>query len=263
MKNVIVHYGKKTKEEVKNFLVLKDLQSNNLDWCKWAGWIDTDGTLGKRKDSYFFIMLGLRDRQPVELLSQFFETTLTYREHKTTTPPPYSKEYIAKEYETRLTGLKAFFLIQKIYPYLLNEEKKQRAIDILGYTPESKKLDDWTKEEFVSYFATAFEGDGYVKIGKRKTKKDSIHLELSSSNAEYLSLIKYLIEKYFNTLLPLRQTATYETKKGTRNKFRLHISNVEELYTLLVEDNIMTLDRKKDKILYYLNQGDKNVKKGT
>ena len=261
MKNVITHYGRKTKEEVKNFLVLKDLQSNNLDWCKWAGWIDTDGTLMKvETNNQMLVQLGLRDRQPVELLSQFFETSLIYREHKTTTPEPYRREYIAKEYETRLTGPKALFLIQKIYPYLLNEEKKERAIKTIGYKPESKKLDDWTKEEVVSYFATAFEGDGSVKIQKRKTKKDAIYMEMYSSNAEYLSLIKYLIDKHFNTILPFRQTSTYTTKKGTKHKFKLYINNIDELYTLLIKDNIMTLDRKKDKILYYLNQGDKNDK---
>jgi len=257
MKNVIVHYGRKTKEEVKNFLILKDLQSNNLDWCKWAGWIDTDGSMRKEKNN-MIVLLGLKDRQPVELLSQFFETSLTYREHKTTTPEPYRREYIAKEYETKLNGPKALFLIQKIYPYLLNEDKKNRAIEVLGYTPESKKLDDWTKEEVVSYFATAFEGDGSVTIRENRFKKQFMYMALLSSNAEYLSLVKYLIDKHFNTILPLKQIATYQTKKGTKHKFRLHIDKIPDLYHMLIKDNIMTLDRKKNKIVNYLNQGDVN-----
>ena len=262
---IIKKFNKKTKEEIKNFLILKDLQCNYLDWCKWAGWIDTDGYVKLEKTPkgkpYQRLSLSLRDKQPVELLSNFMECPLFYREHVTFTPEPYRNKYIAKEFITTVVGEKLMFLIKKIYPYMLNKEKKLRICKILGYEPESKKLDDWTKQEVVSYFATALEGDGSVRNRKCKTKKDTIDIYFSSSDVQYLSDVKYLIDKNFNTCLHLSETTTYKTKQGIKTKYRLYIastSNIEELFKMLAADNIMTLDRKRNKIIQHINQGELN-----
>lgn len=260
---ILKKFNKKTKEETKNFLKLKDLQCNYLDWCKWAGWIDTDGYVKLLKNNRNKkISLSLRDKQPVELLSNFMECTLFYREHTTFTPEPYRYEYTAKEFITVITGEKLLFFMKKIYPYMLNQEKKLRICKILGYEPESKKLDDWTKQEVVSYFATALEGDGSVRNNKNKRKRDTINIIFSSSDVQYLSNIKYLIDKNFNTCLHLSETKTYETKKGTRTKYRLYITNnvnnMEELFRMLAADNIMTLDRKRNKVIQHINQGEPN-----
>lgn len=249
---ILKKYDKKTKEDLKNFLVLKDLQCNNLDWCKWAGWFDTDGYIPKKNRK---ITLSLSDKQPVELLSKFMESTIYYAEHETITPEPYRNKYIAKEFITTIGGEKSIFFIKKIYPYMLNEEKKLRACKILGYQPESKKLDDWTKEEVVSYVATALEGDGNIVIEKRKRTKDYLRLCIDSSNAEYLSLIKYLIDKQFNTCINISEVRIYKTKKGLKAKYKMYLPNIDELHKMLAVNNIMTLDRKRNKILYYINQG--------
>lgn len=257
---ILKNFNKKTKEELKNFLILKDLQCNYLDWCKWAGWIDTDGFVRKNIGNKA-ISLSLRDRQPVELLSNFMECTLFYREHTTFTPEPYRNKYTAKEFITTVHGDKSIFFIKKIYPYMLNEEKKLRMCKILGYEPESKKLDDWTKQEVISYFATVLEGDGSIQNRKCTTKKDSINVYISSSNVQYLSDIKYLIDKNFNTCLHLAEISTYQTKQGVKTKYRLYITtnnndNMEKLFRMLIADNIMTLDRKRNKIIQHLNQGE-------
>jgi len=256
---ILKKFNKKTKEEIKNFLILKDLQCNYLDWCKWAGWIDTDGFVRKNIGNKA-ISLSLRDRQPVELLSNFMECNLFYREHTTFTPEPYRNKYTAKEFITTVYGDKSIFFIKKIYPYMLNEEKKLRMCKILGYEPESKKLDDWTKQEVISYFATALEGDGSIRNRKCKTKKDTIDIYFSSSDIQYLSDIKYLVDKNFNTCLHLSETTTYKTKQGIKTKYRLYITNnvgnMEEFFRMLAADNIMTLDRKRNKILQHVNQGE-------
>ena len=132
----------KTKKELKEFVDLKQQSIDDLEWCKWAGWMDTDGTLFYKNKTEKRVSLKLKDRQPVELLSNLFETSLIYLEHKTITPEPYRYEYIAKEYITNLNGQRAVAIAKNIYPYLLNQEKKERAIAVLGYAPESKKLDD-------------------------------------------------------------------------------------------------------------------------
>lgn len=254
---VIKKHKKRNKQEIEKFLAAKDTSENYLEWCKWAGWMDTDGTIkkhiGNNKSDQNTILLRLKDRQPVELFGDFFESNLIYLEYKTTTPEPYKKEYLAKIFYSALNGSKTFFLLKKIYPYLLNKRKKQEAVKILGYTPKSKPLDDWTKDEVISYLATVIEGDGTIKLEGNINKYISISIK--SSTVQYLSDIKYLVDKNFNTCLSLIEACTYQTKKGIKTKYDLFLNKSHmEIFKLLVKDNIMTLDRKKNKILEYLNQ---------
>jgi len=256
---LIKEHKRRSKEEIKNFLTAKDLNESHLEWCKWAGWIDTDGCMDtikhKKGNTQIRVRLKLKDRQPVELLGDFFETNLTYTESKTITPHPYQKTYIAKTYSTHMYGNKATCMVKNIYPYLLNKRKKQEAVKILGYTPKSKSLNDWTKDEIISYLATVIEGDGTVQLIKRSKLTLSINLSIRSSTIQYLSDIKYMIDKNFNTCLTLSEHSTYETKQGIKTKYNLFLNKKHiEIFKLLVKDNIMTLDRKKNKIQKYLNQ---------
>ena len=261
---IIKEYKKKNFEELKEFLAAKDLNVDALEWCKWAGWVDTDGSIQilkhekRKKRNQVRVRLDLKDKRPVELLSSFFETNLAYREHKTITPKPYRKEYMAKMYCTYIYGEKAICLLKNIYPYLLNEKKKKEAVKIIGYTPESKNLDDWTKDEIISYLATVIEGDGTINLrprANRKYKSFTMNIAIKSSTIQYLSDIKYLVDKNFDTCLTIRELGTYETKEGTKTKYNVYLnkSNID-IFKLLVKNNIMTLDRKKNRILEYLNQ---------
>ncbi len=254
---IIKEHKKRNKEEKQNFLTQKNLNENDLEWCKWAGWVDTDGTISQTSKENK-ISLKLKDRQPVELLGDFFETNLTYVESKTITPHPYQKTYIAKTFVTHVCGDKAACMAKNIYPYLLNEKKKQRAREILLKKaikiPKSKPLDDWNKDEIISYLATVIEGDGHIQIREKKNYLNII-LSIKSSTVQYLSDIKYLIDTNFNTCLTLREHSTYKTKKGIKTKYDLFLNQSHmEIFKLLVKDNIMTLDRKKNKIIKYLNQ---------
>ena len=248
------------KQELEDFLNFKNLSTSNLEWCKWAGWMDTDGSIqinkSKKNKSWTgvkVVRLNLKDRQPVELLSNFFETALCYFEYRTVTPEPYRKEYIAKQHVTTLYNDKAVCMTKNIYPYLLKDAKKQYAINLLGYEPESKPLDEWTKEEFVSYFATVAEGDGYIQVRYNKKNNGKAIISIESSDAEYLSKLKYLLDRLFNICGSLSEVRIYKTKDGIKCKYRLTVYHNREFYSLLTAPNIMTLDRKKNKLLEVLN----------
>ena len=96
---VLIKYPPQTKKRNKDFFERKNQELTNLDWAKWAGWFDTDGFFGLEKTG-----LRLKDRQPVEMFSKIFETSLCYRTQKTITPEPRRKEYTAETYTAQLKG---------------------------------------------------------------------------------------------------------------------------------------------------------------
>ena len=204
---VLIKYPVTNEEIVNNFILRKEEQLKGEDFAKWAGWADTDGSIEKTKTNGFRFTLRLKDKSPVELFSHVFESSLRYHEGKKR-PPKYVREkypkyrdkiYTSKEYISEVkTKSKTKWIIEKIYPYLLKPEKKEYAVKVLGYTPESKNLSDWTRAELINYISTAFEGDG--SFWTPKTKK-TITLEFYSSDSEYISLMKYILEEKLN--LPL------------------------------------------------------------
>lgn len=266
---VLIKYPKTTKSNVKYFTERKNEELTNLDWAKWAGWFDTDGSFsvnGKKANEYK-CSLFLKDRSPVELFSKTFETSLRYDEHKTKPPkhkilqyPHYKdKVYIAKEYKATFQQKdKCIWFTENVYPFLLKPEKKEYALKILGYTPESKNFSDWTEQELVHYIATACEGDGNFNLIKNKNDY-SLNLTIGSSDSEYLSLIKYIIEQKFNIKenIPLNENRVYMTEEGEKTEYilRLYVKSKSPLNYLIKkfsEDNVMTLDRKKQIVNDYL-----------
>jgi len=265
---ILIKYPFQTKESNKVFFKKKDQELTNLDWAKWGGWFVTDGCFSKYlrsdykiKEKNFYhrdAKLSLRDREPVELFSKTFETSLTYNEWKTITPEPYRYEYMAKVYTARLKAEKAVWFTKNIYPYLIKQEKKDYAANLLGYRPESKDFADWTTDEVIYYLATAMEGDGGFRVRGEKTI--CIDCQFASSDPQYLSDIKYLAEKKLGMILKIVEGRTYETQKGIKTKYRLCIygsqknPNNIDFFKSLVKDNVMTLDRKKQKVQEFLGQ---------
>jgi hypothetical protein len=131
-------------------------------------------------------------------------------------------------------------------------------LKILGYVPDSKNFSDWTEQEVVHYLATAFEGDGNFDLIKLKNNY-ALNLSFSSSDSEYLSLVKYLIEKTFKLEknIQMREGKTYKTKKGESTEYTLYLytnskSELNYMINKFSEDNVMTMDRKKQNVLNYL-----------
>jgi len=264
---VLNKYPKQTKERNKVFFEKKDQELTNLDWTKWAGWYDTDGCFtvflerikGRKSNLHKVVKLSLKDRQPVELFSKTFETSLTYNEWKTITPEPYRKEYIANVYVARLKAEKAIWFTKNIFPYLIKQEKKDYAAKLLGYRPESKDFADWTTDEVIHYLATALEGDGYFECIPGK-KTNSIRSQIKSSDAQYLSDIKYIANDKLGVISIFREKEIYKTRKGIKTKYDLGFygsqKNLNNLsfFKSLVKDGVMTLDRKKQKVQEFVNQ---------
>jgi len=250
---VLIKYPRQTKSRNKIFFEKKEL--TNLDWCKWAGWSDTDINFER---TFYRVVFRLRDRQPVELFSKIFETSLRYTEHDTITPEPYRKEYRCKEYKGVLTGEKGKWFTKNVYPFLLDQKKKNYAARLLGYRPESKNFSDWTPDELTYYLATALEGDGgfILYLGKNVT---SIKATLCSSDVQYLSDVKYLAEKKLGIIFQIAEGITYTTQKGERTKYILYTFGGQKhpmhqgFFQSLVRDGVMTLDRKKQRVQRFVN----------
>ena len=253
---VIIKYPFQSKKRNKEFFKRKDQELTNLDWAKWAGWFDTDGCFVKnpRKTELgyqLFVKLQLRDRQPTELFSDTFETSLVYQESNTVTPN--GAKYIAKMFKGTLSGPKATWFTENLSPYLIKEEKREYAGAVLEDTVRSKNFNTWTKDEVTNYLATVIEGDGSVEIKPSRNKK-SINIVISSSDKQYLANLVSIAASKLNINCKFKKSKTYQTKRGTVTMYGLHIrcskknpENIDFLRSLL-KYKVMTLDRKKEKI---------------
>ena len=162
-----------------------------------------------------------------------------------------------------LSGEKVIWFTKNVYPYLIKQEKKDYAAKLLGYRPESKDFADWTTDEVRNYLATAMEGDGgfVVRLGK---KTISIRAKIASSDVQYLSDIKYLADNKLGLISKLREGHTYKTEQGIKTKYVLHLygsrknPNNIDFFKSLVKNNVMTLDRKKQKVQEFVGQFEEN-----
>ena len=255
---VIIKYPYPTKKITQEFFKRKDLELTNLDWAKWAGWFDTDGCFAKnpRKTELgyqLFVKLQLKDRQPTELFSDTFETSLVYQESNTVTPN--GAKYIAKMFKGTLSGPKATWFTENVSPYLIKEEKREYAGAVLEDTVRSKDFNTWTKDEVTHYLATVIEGDGSVRVREHiRGNNKSLSITIVSNDTQYLANLVSIAASKLNVHSKFRKTKTYQTKRGTMTMYALYIlcsiknrKNLDFLKSLL-KYNVMTLDRKKERV---------------
>ena len=266
---VIIKYPCQSKKRSKEFFNRKDQELTNLDWAQWAGWFDTDGcfvkTPRKTKQGYqLFVKLQLRDRQPAELFSDTFETSLVYQESNSVTPN--GAKYISKIFKAGVSGPKATWFTENLSPYLIKEEKREYAGAVLEDTVRSKNFNTWTKDEVIHYLATVIEGDGSIQI-KSSTNKKSINIAISSSDKQYLANLVSIAASKLNIYSKFRKAKTYQTKRGIMTMYVLHILcskknpvNIDFLRSLL-KYKVMTLDRKKERIQEFVNWFDNKTVK--
>ena len=43
----VIKREKLTEKQIDELINIRNLLNTDLDWCKWAGWFDTDGYFGK------------------------------------------------------------------------------------------------------------------------------------------------------------------------------------------------------------------------
>jgi hypothetical protein len=259
---IIIKYPRQTKEGNKVFFEKKDKELTNEDWAKWGGWIATDGTLtytyAKKPQRWIKrVDLKLKDRQPVELFSKTFETSLTDYLNKTITPEGVKREITM--HQAVLREEKAEWFTKNVYPYLIKQEKKDYAAKLLGYRPESKDFADWTPDEVTHYLATALEGDGNYILDKRR-KNTGIYVRLISRDVQYLSDVINLVDDKLGKLFSgISEKNTYTTKDGEEHHmYRANgygsLNHNFDIFQSLVKDGVMTLDRKKQRVQEFLGQ---------
>ena len=260
---VITKYPFATKKRNEDFFKRKDAQLTNLDWAKWAGWFDTDGcftTFFHKKEKRYTrtAEIRLKDRQPVELFSDTFETSLRYREFNTVTPD--GGKYIAKMFSSCLCGPKAEWFTENVSPYLIKEEKREFAGTLLEDTVSSKSFNTWTKDELTHYLATVIEGDGGIRNdSKLGSSMMSLKISISSSDPQYLANLISISASQLNIKARYKKIATYKNLKGVRHRYRLYIlcsiKNPENLDFIrsLLKPGVMTLDRKKKVIQEFVD----------
>ena len=214
---VIIPYPKQTKERNKVFFEKKDKELTNLDWAKWAGWFDTDGTFVALPQKV--ASLKLTYKQPVELFANTFETSLTDYSSKSITPA--GTKYKITMHEALIREEKAVWFAKNVYPYLIKEEKKDYAVKLLGYRPTSKDFADWTPDEVIYYLASALEGMVILYVRGKKTI--SIRAKITSNDAQYLSDIGYIVQKKLGVMFSVREGTFYKTQKGIKTMYRLCI----------------------------------------
>ena len=269
---VINKYPKQTKKSNKEFFKRKDQELTNLDWAKWAGWFDTDGCFSKQKRKtqlgyQLFVKLQLKDRQPTELFSDMFETSLVYQESNTVTPN--GAKYIAKMFKGALSGPKATWFTENVSPYLIKEEKREYAGVVLEDTVRSKDFNTWTKDEVTHYLATVIEGDGTIggHVKSKSRKRESIVIRIYSRDKQYLANLVSIAASKLNIDCKFKKANTYQTKKGLVTMYQLFIlcsrtnSKNIDFFRSLLKYNVMTLDRKKEKIQRFVNWFDTQKEK--
>ena len=266
---VINKYAFQTKKRNKEFFKRKDRELTNLDWAKWAGWFDTDGCFTRqwnkqRKCYQLFADLRLHDRAPVELFSDMFETSLRYSEGNTITPD--GEHYVAKQFRAALSGPKAVWFTENVSPYLIKEAKREYAGALLEDTVRSKDFNTWTKDEVTHYLATVIEGDGNIQTLSKGDSKSCV-IAISSNNTQYLANLVSIAASKLNIASKFKKTRDYETRRGSMSMYRLYIQcskrnpgNID-FFKSLLKYNVMTLDRKKEKIQEFITWFDDKTKR--
>jgi hypothetical protein len=232
---------------------IKRMEEKSIDWAQWGGWFDSDGSFGKaynkqKKYMEFKVELKLKDRDPVELFSTIFETSLRYNEYNTKTPN--GNKYVAKVFRAQLTSRRALWFANKIKKYILQKtEDLQRLLNESNITYKPY-LENWNKEEWTSYITTLMEGDGSYND---KTKSHQCFFSLNSSNIFFLQYIvkelkKHNVLNFSNPCFSKEHTRNDGTKS---NHYILYsIGKMKEIKKVL-ESLLpyMTMERKKQNVL--------------
>lgn len=231
----------------------KRMEEKNINWAQWGGWFDSDGSFGKaynKKQKYmeFKVELKLKDRDPVELFSKIFETSLRYDEYNTKTPN--GGEYVAKVFRVQLISRRALWFANKIKKYILQKTDDLQRLLIESNITYKPYLENWNKEEWTSYITTLMEGDGSYSD---RTKSYRWFFSLHSSNLFFLKYIVKELKKHdiLNFSDPCF-SAEFTRKDGTKsNHYTLYsIGKMKENKKVL--ENLlpyMTMDRKRQNVL--------------
>ena len=210
---VLIQYPKQSKKINEEFFKKKDKELTNLDWAKWGGWFDTDGSFLEKTRTT--IILKLKDKEPVELFCKTFETSFCYQEHNTVTPN--GNRYVAKEFSGELRGPKAVWFTKNVAKYIFNKTtavKKLLSKHGIFYVPYQHIF---TKNELINYISSALQGDGTFY----DRNKNNNFITFYSNNVNYLKFIQNELNKHDVVFGGPYMSPGYNTQTGIRNMFNI------------------------------------------
>ena len=254
---LLIKYPRQSKKRNEEWF--KKIKAKNINWAQWGGWFDSDGSFSidktcKRKDKTTVLVptikLSIKDKEPVELFSQTFETSMF--SHWCNTETPDGKKHKTLMYVSKLRSKRAYWFCDQIKKYIQQKtadlQKILKAADV-KYTPYQEK---WTRDEWIAYITTLSEGDGSF----RSINGTGSFASLWSSNKGFLKFVK---EKLFELNIAKYneiRTSLY-IKKGIPRKNPMYKIDIRlDEYTLPYLESIlpyMTMKRKKDMVTHSIN----------
>jgi hypothetical protein len=259
MTNIIKKYEKMNNEQLDKLFKSID-ERTDIDWPYIAGWIDGDGFIGKIGPRCYGISLKINDKEPVEMLSEIFKTSLS--QEKMDKRPIFINPP-KRRYYTNIRGKKVLYLAKKIAPFIMEKTKNlYKTLESLGCNEKFSYMEHNDKD-FISYLIGFTEAEGSFSV----TKKKQYIYQLANTN---YNLIKYLHKRlheigFFNfKIYKIGKEGYYFFNKKVTDKV-VYRKNVYRLfmggYSLLDFYNLiysrMKIDRKKqrvsDAINYYKN----------
>ena len=256
---ILVKYEKQSKET--NKILFEKLNNlSNLEWARWGGWFDSDGSFAYDKKYHkISCTLALSDKSPVELFSKTFEATLTVNYKQNNYEKSVNKEVKAR-YRSLINGEKALWFCQKIHPFVINKNNKLNELLKKFNINLSNNYNNMNSSEFLSWLVSFVEGDGSFTM----TKKRNYPIAQITSNNNHL--LNYIRQRCLNENIVSFNKVHLKQKEGLfklssksnltafrKNGYIMQAMKKENLLNFY--DKIlpfMSLDRKKDKILKHI-----------
>ena len=106
-------------EETNKILFEKLDKLSNLEWAKWGGWFDSDGSFSFDKQKQLRAALQLSDKSPVQMFADTFEINLLSSNRRTN----YEKSTgtNSEKFSAYLTRARAVYFCKKVHPYIINK----------------------------------------------------------------------------------------------------------------------------------------------
>jgi hypothetical protein len=256
---ILVKYKKQSKET--NKILFEKLNNlSNLEWARWGGWFDSDGSFSYDKKYHkISCILALSDKSPVELFSKTFEATLTVNYKQNNYEKSVNKEVKAR-YRSLINGERALWFCQKIHPFVINKNNKLNELLKKFNINLSNNYNNMNSSEFLSWLVSFVEGDGSFTM----TKKRNYPIAQITSNNNHL--LNYIRQRCLNENIVSFNKVYLKQKEGLfklssksnltafrKNGYIMQAMKKENLLNFY--DKIlpfMSLDRKKDKILKHI-----------
>ena len=256
---IIVKYERQSKET--NKILFEKLEKlTNLDWAKWGGWFDSDGSFFySKKDKTIHCCLSLSDKSPVELFSKTFEVSLSATCKSNNYEKSVNKE-IKERYGAIITGERALWFCQKVHPFVINKNNKLNEILSKFNVNLSSNYNNMDSSEFLSWLISFIEGDGsFTTANKGKYPI----VQITSNNNYLLDYIRNRCLRenviVFNKTAVKQKAGEFKlSSKSNLTAFRKtgyimrawSKQNLLQFYDKILP--FMSLDRKKDKILNHI-----------